>query len=41
MISKDEDLLFLANRPGDKGRLVWVRLGDCRLVRARPPLADG
>jgi predicted nuclease of predicted toxin-antitoxin system len=30
VVSKDEDLLFLANRPGDAGRLVWVRLGNCR-----------
>jgi predicted nuclease of predicted toxin-antitoxin system/uncharacterized protein (DUF433 family) len=30
VVSKDEDLLFLANRPGDKGRLMWVRLGNCR-----------
>ena len=30
LISKDEDFLFLAHRPGDIGRLVWVRLGNCR-----------
>ena len=30
LISKDEDFIFLANRPGDTGRLVWVRLGNCR-----------
>ncbi len=30
VISKDEDFLFLANRPNDAGRLVWVRLGNCR-----------
>jgi predicted nuclease of predicted toxin-antitoxin system len=30
VVSKDEDLFFLANRPGDTGRLVWVRLGNCR-----------
>lgn len=30
VVSKDEDLLFLANRPGDRGRLIWVRLGNCR-----------
>ena len=29
-ISKDEDFLFLATRPEDKARLVWVRLGNCR-----------
>lgn len=30
MVSKDEDFVFLANRPGDVGRLLWVRLGNCR-----------
>ncbi|MEO6595478.1 MAG: DUF5615 family PIN-like protein [Planctomycetota bacterium] len=30
VVSKDEDLFFLANRPNDSGRLVWVRLGNCR-----------
>jgi predicted nuclease of predicted toxin-antitoxin system len=30
VVGKDEDLLFLANRPGDTGRLIWVRLGNCR-----------
>ncbi len=30
VVSKDEDPLFLANRPGDTGRLIWVRLGNCR-----------
>jgi len=30
LVSKDEDFIFLANRPGDKGRLIWVRLGNCR-----------
>ena len=30
VISKDEDFVFLANRPGDSGRLIWVRLGNCR-----------
>lgn len=30
VVSKDEDLLFLACRPGDLGRLVWVRIGNCR-----------
>jgi len=28
--SKDEDFIALANRPGDTGRLIWVRLGNCR-----------
>lgn len=30
VVSKDEDLLFLAIRPRDEGRLVWVRPGNCR-----------
>jgi predicted nuclease of predicted toxin-antitoxin system len=30
VVSKDEDFVTLANRPGDQGRLIWVRLGNCR-----------
>lgn len=30
MVSKDDDFVHLANRPGDLGRLVWVRTGNCR-----------
>lgn len=30
VVSKDEDFVYLALRPGDTGRLVWVRLGNCR-----------
>jgi predicted nuclease of predicted toxin-antitoxin system len=30
VISKDEDFLHLANRMGDTGRLLWVRIGNCR-----------
>jgi predicted nuclease of predicted toxin-antitoxin system len=30
VVSKDEDLFFLANRRGDCGRLLWVRIGNCR-----------
>lgn len=30
VVSKDEDFLYLANRPGDQGRFLWVRLGNCR-----------
>jgi predicted nuclease of predicted toxin-antitoxin system len=30
LVSKDEDFVFLAHRPGDVGQLVWVRLGNCR-----------
>ena len=30
LISKDEDFLHLATRPGPVVPLVWVRLGNCR-----------
>ncbi len=30
VVSKDEDFVTLASRPGDAGRLIWVRLGNCR-----------
>ena len=30
VVSKDDDFLLLANRPGDTGRLLWVRVGNCR-----------
>jgi predicted nuclease of predicted toxin-antitoxin system len=30
LASKDEDFLILATRPGDQGRLLWLRLGNCR-----------
>jgi predicted nuclease of predicted toxin-antitoxin system len=30
VVSKDEDFLHLANRQGDTGRLLWVRIGNCR-----------
>jgi len=30
VVSKDEDFFFLANRPGDAGRLLWIRIGNCR-----------
>lgn len=30
VVSKDEDFFFLANRPNDRGRLLWIRLGNCR-----------
>ena len=30
VVSKDEDFLHLANRVGDTGRLLWVRMGNCR-----------
>jgi predicted nuclease of predicted toxin-antitoxin system len=30
VVSKDEDFVHLANRFGDTGRLLWVRIGNCR-----------
>jgi len=30
VISKDEDFFHLAHRDGDVGRLLWVRMGNCR-----------
>jgi len=30
IVSKDEDFTFLAGVPGETGKLVWVRLGNCR-----------
>ena len=30
VVSKDEDFLHLANRPGDTGRLLWVRIRNSR-----------
>jgi predicted nuclease of predicted toxin-antitoxin system len=30
VVSKDEDFLYLANQPEATGRLLWVRLGNCR-----------
>ena len=30
VVSKDEDFLHLANRLGDVGSLLWVRVGNCR-----------
>ena len=30
VVSKDEDFFDLANRPGDCGSLLWVRIGNCR-----------
>jgi predicted nuclease of predicted toxin-antitoxin system len=37
LISKDQDLFNFASRPNEQGKLVWVRLGNCRnqpLLRA-------
>jgi len=30
IVSKDEDFTFLAGVPGATGKLVWVRMGNCR-----------
>lgn len=30
LVSKDQDFFELASRPGESGRLIWVRLGNCR-----------
>jgi predicted nuclease of predicted toxin-antitoxin system len=30
VISKDEDFLYLANRPRTQARFVWIRFGNCR-----------
>jgi predicted nuclease of predicted toxin-antitoxin system len=30
LVSKDEDFVYLAHRRLDRGRLLWVRLGNCR-----------
>lgn len=30
VISKDADFFILASRPTDQGKLIWVRMGNCR-----------
>jgi len=30
LVTKDEDFFILATRPGDPGRLLWLRMGNCR-----------
>ncbi len=30
LISKDEDFIYFAKRPGARMKLIWVRLGNCR-----------
>jgi len=30
VISKDEDFYYLAVAPGSTGKLVWIRIGNCR-----------
>lgn len=47
VVSTDEDFVYLANRPSDQGRLIRVRLGNCRkgalldaFERALPAIDD-
>lgn len=30
VISKDEDFFIFATRPNNSGRLLWLRMGNCR-----------
>lgn len=30
VVTKDEDFFILATRPNDNGRLLWLRIGNCR-----------
>jgi predicted nuclease of predicted toxin-antitoxin system len=30
IVSKDQDFYFIATSPGVTGKLVWVRIGNCR-----------
>jgi predicted nuclease of predicted toxin-antitoxin system len=30
MVTRDEDFFFLAGHPGATGRLLWIRIGNCR-----------
>ena len=30
VVSKDDDFFILATRPTDTGRLLWLRVGNCR-----------
>jgi predicted nuclease of predicted toxin-antitoxin system len=30
VVSKDQDFYFFATSPGATGKLVWVRMGNCR-----------
>ena len=32
IVTKDEDFFHLAGLAGNKGRLLWVRLGNCRTL---------
>jgi predicted nuclease of predicted toxin-antitoxin system len=33
VITKDEDFFNLANRPGDRGRVLWLRVGNLTTKR--------
>lgn len=30
LISKDEDFFYMASQEKSKGKLIWIRLGNCR-----------
>lgn len=30
LVTKDEDFFIFATRPNDQGRLLWLRMGNCR-----------
>jgi predicted nuclease of predicted toxin-antitoxin system len=32
VVSKDEDFFILATRPHSEGRLLWLRMGNCRTI---------
>lgn len=43
LLSKDWDFIYLAIRPGDAGRLGWLRVGNCRnetLIRSMDEAHD-
>ncbi|MCH7227996.1 DUF5615 family PIN-like protein [Haloferula sp. A504] len=44
VITKDEDFFHLANREGDRGRVLWIRMGNTRkaalLSRILPQMAE-
>jgi len=40
VVSKDEDFFILAARPGEIGRLLWIRLGNCRKDTLLAALAE-
>jgi len=40
IISKDEDFLYLARRPGAATKFLWVRLGNCRTSTLLWPMIE-